>query len=290
MKHLTIPETAAAYQADLMQRAFPDEQITQNDFYRRMIGWVVDNRTPLLYEQTHEGEYANFSINFNWLLLRDYSQTTLGPEQTISTLYALHEASHMTEWLPTRLGELPADQYAEQFTSSEYRASNESEILAHYRVPGLRSVAFSGMRLAVDLMKERGIAQPPSQQLAQVRALLVESDTYDHLAGTDPEAQAELARIKQFNGNRRWARRHFADIQQRFTDPSLPLGYGLTNDTYESTIAAYEPQLTQARYEANVIRNVRFAYGMCSQPLPRIANFEGALAAAAALEGQHALV
>src|ERR1700691_1301568 len=129
MKNLEIPETAEAYQTDMMERAFPDERIAQNDFYRRLIGWVVHNRTPLLYEQTHPDEYTNFSINFNWLLLRDYAGTELGESATVSSLYALHEFAHMTHRLPTRLDTISPGEYAEQFTGSEYRASNETEIL-----------------------------------------------------------------------------------------------------------------------------------------------------------------
>ncbi len=290
MKNIVIPETVEAYQADLLQRAFPDQSIAENDFYRRMIGWTIDNRTPLLYEPTHPDEQPNLSINFNWLLLRDYGRTALGPPDTILSLYALHEFAHMTHWLPTNLGEITANEYAEQFTRSEYRASNESEILAHHRIPGLRDRVLPGMKIAVDILKERGVGQLPSQLLNKVRALLIEHNDFDHLVGDDPAAQAELARLKSYNGNREWAAEHYENIRSRFSDPSLPLGYGLTDAEYEPTIASYEPQLSQEQYEANVIRNVRFAYAMCGFEVPLITNFAQARELATALEGHHALV
>lgn len=290
MKSLHIPPTAEAYQEDILARAFPDERIVQNDFYRRLIGWVMDVRTPLLYEQTHPDEYTNLSINFNWLLLRDYCQTKFGAEPTVRSLYSLHEFTHMTHWLPTRLDLVSAAEYAEQFTGSEYRASNESEILAHYRIPELRGVVFPGMRLAVDMMKARGIARPPSQLLGHARALLVEHREFDGVVADDPAARPILDRLKYYGGNRAWARRHYEHIRERFSDPSLPQSDGLTDAEYESTIAGYEPNLNQTQYEANVIRNVRFAFAMCGQPVPFIANFKQALAAAEALEGRHALV
>lgn len=290
MRNIHIPETVEAYQADMMQRAFPERLITDNDFYRRLIGWVMDVRTPLLYEQDHSDEYTNLSINFNWLLRRDYTETELGPPDTILSLYSLHEFAHMTHWLPTRLDEVSAAEYAEQFTGSEYRASNESEILAHYRIPELRGVAFPGMRLAVDLMKERGIPQPPSRLLNQVRALLVEYDAFDRLLGDDDDTWAIVRRLKHFNGNRAWALAHYDDICPHFTDPSLPQGDGLTDTEYEGVIASYEPHLTQEQYELNVIRNVRFAYAMCGLPIPPITSFGQAREAARELEGRHALV
>jgi len=290
MKNIVIPESAEAYQADLMERAFPDEIITDNEFYRNMIGWVVDHKTPLLYEQTHPDEYANFSINFNWLLTRDYSQTTLGPPDTIHSMYALHEFAHMTHWLPTRLGEISMSEYADQFTRSEYRASNETEVLLHYRIPDLRKMVFSGMTIAHDVMRRRGISQPSSALLGKIRPLLIEHKDFDHLVGEDPAAQEQLARIKHYDGNRDWASRHYHKIRDSFMDPSLPWGVGLTDTEYEPTIEAYQPQLSQERYEANVITNVRMGYGMCDLPIPALSTFNDAREAAQELEGRDALV
>jgi hypothetical protein len=293
MKNISIPETAEEYQDDLMERMFPDERIANNDFYRRMIGWVIDNRTPLLYEQSHPEEYANLSINFNWLLARDYTDTKLGPPPTMQSLYALHEFTHMTNWLPTRLGEISMGEYADQFTRSEYRASNESEILVHYRVPELRQTVFQGMTIAFDLMKQRNITQPSSALLGKVRALIIEHDLVDDqagLIGDDPAVRQELARLKQFNGNREWAGNHFQAIRGLFLDPTLPLGDGLTDTEYEPAITAYEPGLSQEQYESNAIRNVRLAHGMCGLPIPKFSSFGEAVVAARELEGRDALV
>ena len=290
MKDIAIPATVEEYQTDILDRALPDPLITENDFYRRAVGWVMDTKTPLLYEQTHPDEYTNLSINFNWLLLRDYKDTPLGPPETIHSLYALHEFTHMTHWLPTRLSEVSAEEYADQFTRSEYRASNETEILAHYRIPELRDIVFNGMTLAVDLMKQRGIPQPSSVLLGKIRPLLIEHDDFDHLVGNDPEAQAQLARIKHFSGNREWAINHYREIRHSFLDSTLPVGVGLTDTAYEPTIEAYNPAPDQAHYESNVIANVRMAYSMCEQPIPSLTTFNDAIAAAKDLEGHHALV
>jgi hypothetical protein len=165
MRNIYIPKMVEEYQHDISERAFPEPLITVNDFYRRLIGWVNDNRSPLLYEQDHPDEYTNLSINFNWLLLRDYSETQLGRPETILAMYALHEYSHMTNWLPTRLSEIPAGEYADQFARSEYRASNETEIQIHYRIPELRKEVFPNMTIAADIMKRRGIEQQSSALL-----------------------------------------------------------------------------------------------------------------------------
>lgn len=291
MKNIYIPPTVEEYHEDIAERAFPDERIRNNDFYSRLIGWVADNRTPLLYEQDHPDEYANLSINFNWLLLRDYSQSKLGRPATILTMYALHEYTHMTNWFPTRLNEISEAEYSDQFTRSEYRASNETEILIHYRMPELRADVFPGMKIAADVMKERGIAtKPDSALLGKIRSILIEHNEMDFLLGNDPEIQAQLQRIKQYNGNRRWSGQHFTEIRDNFVDTTLPQGIGLIDTEYEDIISTYEPSLTQADYEENVKRNVRLAFGMCALAIPTFDNFEDAREAAKDLEGRHALV
>lgn len=291
MKNIYIPSTVEEYQTDTAKRAFPDERIGNNDFYRRMIGWVTDNRTPLLYEETHPDEYNNLSINFNWMMLKDYSDKPhLGRAETIMSLYALHEYCHMTNWLPTRLNEISASEYANQFTFSEYRASNESEILVHYRIPELRADVFPNNRIAVDLMKEREIPQQPSALLGKIRSILIEHDELDHLMGADDEVQGLVKHLKDFNGNRRWSTEHYAKIKELFSEPSLPLGDGLIDAEYEQVIESYEPNLTQEDYERNVMRNIRFAFGMCALGTPIFANFEEARIASKELEGRDALI
>lgn len=287
MRNIVIPQTVEAYQADIMAHALPEPLITDNDFYRRLIGWVVDHRTPLLYEQDHGSEYTNLSINFNWLMLRDYTDSPLGPQGTMHSMYALHEFAHMTHWLPTRLDELTAGEYAEQFNRSEYRASNETELLIHYRIPELRSIVLPGVRIAFDVLREKGVEQPAMASLCRLRPLLVEDTVLDGFFADDPDI---AARFKRFSGNREWARARFDAIRPCFQDPNLPQGSGLTDAEYEDVISTYEPRLTQERYEANVIRNVRLGYAMCGLASPEIRSFQEAREAAQRLEGQHAIV
>jgi hypothetical protein len=290
MKNVIIPETAAAYQADFLARAFPDPTIPENDFYRRLIGWVMDCRTPLIYEQAHPDEFANLSINFNWLLKRDYSKTKLGPPKTIESLYSLHETTHMSGWLPTRLNELSAEEYANQFDISEVRASNESEILAHFRIPGLRDRVFPGMRISYDLLRERGLTQEdlPMFALCNLRRAVIFSNLLDGYFG--PEDQDMMKRLKHYHRNHTWARDRFSVIFPHFVDARFPQGDGLIDRFYEETIESYEPHLSQEQYEQNVIRNVMFGFAMCGLSVPKIDSFEQAIELAKQLEGKDAII
>lgn len=276
------------YRADFVARALPDATIRDHDFYRRLIGWVVDHRTPLLYEQDHPNEYTNLSINFNWLLLRDYTSTMLGAPETILTMYVVHELAHMTHWLPIRLGELSAGEYADQFTRSEYRASNETEILMHYRIPDLRPTVFRNQRIVYDVLRERGMLQPSMVRLCNLRPLFVEDTVLDGFFG---DGDAEIAaRFKKYAGNRAWARERFGAIREYFARTDLPQGDGLTNDEYEDVLRTYEPSLTQERYERNIVTNIRLGFAMCGLPIPEFGSIADAQAGAADLEGCHAIV
>lgn len=127
--------------------------------------------------------------------------------------------------------------------------------------------------------------------VGKIRPMLVEHTEFDHLVGDDADAQAALARLKQYNGNRRWSAEHFGEIQQFFMDDTLPQGSGLTDTEYEDVIANYEPHLTQEQYERNVTLNVRMAFGMCGLAIPKLhGGIEEAIEAAKTLEGRHALV
>lgn len=290
MKSIYIPETVQDYKADVLERALPDEKLRNNDFYQRLAGWVMDVRTPLLYEQDHDDEYTNFSINFNWLLLRDYSATRLGPPDTIKTMYSLHEFTHMTHRLSTRLDTISAEEYAEEFTASEYRASNETEILIHYRVPDLRQLVLNGTRIVYDIMRENDAPKPTSQLLGALRPLVVEHDILDGFFAKSEEDKAILARMKSFNGNRAWAHERFDAIRPYFSGPEFPQSSGLSNSEYETVIGTYEPHLSQKTYENHVVRNVKFGYAMCGLAVPEIISFKDAVTAAKELENHHAIV
>lgn len=194
----------------------------------------------------------------------------------------------MTHWLPTRFDELSAGEYADQFTRSEYRASNETEILIHFRLPNLRRRVFTEQRIVVDVLRDRSFTQPSMARLCNLRPLFVEDSVLDGFFAGDDSLVA--TRFKKYAGNREWARARFEAIRPFFTDHALSQGGGLTNDEYEDALYAYEPNLPQDQYERNMVTNVQLGFGMCGLPLPTLTTFSDAQVAARELEGRHAIV
>lgn len=288
MRNIYIPETAEAYKDDVLNRAFPDTTIADNRFYRGLIDWVCETRTPILYEQTHDDEHANFSINFNWLLVRDYQDTAYGHPDTIKTMYGVHEFAHMTHRLPVNLDGITAEQYAEDFTHSEYRASNETEILIHYRIPVLRTMVFQGTKTIIDLLRERKVPQHSSATLARLRETIIEADDLDQCF-TTPEDQAILGRLKSYNGNRPWACQRYNTLKPVLTGLNLTESSGISDHEYD-TLPNYEPHLDQQTYEDHMVRNVKLGYAMCGLAIPSITTLRDAIHAVADLEERHAII
>lgn len=290
MRNISIPPTPEAYREEISAQAFPDSTLTDHPFYQGLISWVSDNHTPLLYEQTHPDEYTNFSINFNWLLLRDYAKTELGEPDTIQTMYALHEFAHMTFPLPTNLDQITPEEYAEAFTESEYRASNETEIAIHYRIPDLRSMILAGTRTIIDTLRDHKIPELEPDALADFRATVIETNALDDLFATPDDAPV-LNRLKSYTGNRPWARHRYDILRPLVAGLDLPRATGLSNKGYNS-LAAYSSQMDQQTYESHIIRNVRYGYIMCGlMPPSDIKTLSDAAAAVAEdLEGNHAIV
>jgi hypothetical protein len=288
MKNIKIPKKAEEYRADVYARAFPDGRIPADGFYKNLIDWILDHRTPILYEQTDPSEYTNFSINFNWLLLRDYKDTKLGPQPLILSMYCLHEFSHMTHWLPTNLRDMTPGEYAEFFTQSEYIASNETEILIHYRIPGLRKELFPGTKIFYDTLIEAMTPMPTVSNLYDMRSILVEGHVLDSVLFPDADDKPILERFKYYSGNRPWARSRFTRIQPFFGD--TPQSFGLTKAEYEEVITNYISSFNQQRYEANMIRNIKLGYVMCGKEAPSIESFDEAVEYAEKLSGSVAIV
>lgn len=289
MRNIEIPPDYETYR-DRLRDAVSDPLISEHPFYQGLTDWVVDHRTPILYDQTHPSEYTNFSIAFNWLLRRNYQDTTLGSPETVGTMYLMHEFTHMTVAFPPRLDQVTGAEYADIFTDSEYRASNETEILIHYRIPELRETVLSDTRIIFDIMKEQNIEQPSAGVLARLRASAIEGQTLDHFFAGSEEDQAVLKRLKSFNGNRSWAETQYGIWRPYFSDSqtSHPIPHLQTN-TYETVISGYTSSLNQECYETNIIQNVRYGFALCGIDVPDITTFEQAVELTAELENRHAV-
>jgi hypothetical protein len=138
----------------------------------------------------------------------------------------------------------------------EYAASNETEILVHYRVAGLRERVFEDRRIFFDILRERRVPQPQARQLAVLRKLLVETDSLDPFFFADPRDAAIRAAYKGYAGNGAWCK-HRLDATRRIANPTEYHYPILSPESYERALAHYDETGGQREYEATVLKNVR---------------------------------
>lgn len=258
MKNIRIFRKKAELEAFVRDELIRDRALVDSAFYRALVQFVLDAKAPLFYEQSDPSEYANFSAHYNFVLIRNNYAS-----EALRGLYFLHDFTHMLFYYPHDLSTVTEREFEDALILAEYAASNETEILAHYRVPGLRERVFPDKRLFVDLLRERGVAaKPPVLSLFQLRKALVESDWLDPYFFHDPRDGPEKERLKSYaEGNERWCKKRFHE-SRRLPNPTEWFFPFLTPGSYERVLASYRSTATQEDYERTVLRNVRLAFAL----------------------------
>jgi len=262
MKNIQLFKRKDAYEEFVFNEIFKDERIKYHPFYQNLIQFVLDAKAPVFYEQTDPSEFANFSAYYNWVLRRaGYTNPTM------ESMYFLHDFAHMMFDYPYDMSSVSEDEFNETVITNEYTASNETEILAHYRVPGLRDSVLQDRRIFFDTLKEMGITQPTVHQLLGMRRLLIETSTLDFLF-PKPEDGPVIAQLKSYSGNRAWCKTRFKQVVD--LNPTEYFFWALRPLNYERVLINYQTTSTQENYERTLLKTVRI---MCAvmglESLPR---------------------
>ena len=277
MKNIQLFKRKEIYEEFVFNEIFKDERIKRHPFYRNLIQFVLDAKAPVFYEQTDTSEYANFSAYYNWVLRRaGYTNPT------IESMYFLHDFAHMMFDYPYDMSSVSEDEFNETVITNEYAASNETEILAHYRVPGLRQSVLQDRRIFFDTLTDMGLSQPTVHQLLGMRRLLIETSTLDFLF-SKPEDEQVIAQLKSYSGNRAWCKTRFQQVVD--LNPTEYFFWSLRPLNYERVLINYQSTSTQENYERTVLKTVRI---MCAvmelETLPRY--FEECFDLIGTLEGR----
>ena len=253
MKNIQLFKQKAAYEEFVYSEIFKDEKIKAHPFYQNLIQFVLDAKAPVFYEQTDASEYANFSSYCNWVLRRaGYTNPTM------ESMYFLHDFAHMMFDYPYDLTSVSEDEFEATVITNEYAASNETEILAHYRVPGLREYVLQDRRIFYDTLKDMGVAQPTMHQLLAMRRTLIETSVLDFLF-SKPEDAPVIAQLKSYSGNKAWCKTRFSQVVD--LNPTEYFFWTLRPLNYERVLINYQSTSTQENYERTVLKTVRI---MCA--------------------------
>lgn len=264
------------YRAFVDEEIFAEPLIREHPFYRRLIDFVLCERTPLFYEISHRSEQFGFSGTYHFQTIREY------PDAGYESLFFLHDFTHLLFEYPHDLRGWSREGFERIFTYQERLASNESEVLVHFREPRLRASVLPGVRMWADVLRERGASQPDATTLYAVRDRLVMDDAFgDDVLGGEPEVLAWL---------RAWRTRtpKWCDARyERLRDVPAPRfpWRRLSGGSYEAEIAAYRPEWSQKRYETHTLRNLALGYALLGWDDPPT-RFSRAAGAIERLEGE----
>jgi hypothetical protein len=262
MRDLRILETRREYEEYVRDAVFAEPRITGHPFYSRLIRFVLDAKAPVFYRQSDPSEHASFSVYYDFVLLRE---TYTNP--TLRALYFLHDFAHAVFHYPHDVTTVTQAEFDEAVIQGEYAASNETEVLAHWRIAGLRERVLQDRRILWDVLTERGVAQPPPRALFVLRRALVEGDDLDPFFFTRAADEPVRAQLKAYRGNGAWCKRRFTRIRA-LPAPGEFFHPFLTVNSYERAIAAYESACGQVEYERTTLRNVRLAWALIGLPEP----------------------
>lgn len=277
MRDIAFFARRSDYVEYLWHERLRDPLVQSSPFYQRLVDWVVDHRAPLFYEISDRDEHFAFSGAYHFESARTYDG-----DLTRQTIFFLHDFTHLLFPYPHDMSAVSLEQFTRVFTHQERIASSETELLAYYRVPGLRERVFPDELLLYDVMIERGEPQPsPALFLLHRDRIIMDDDYGDSVLGDHPEILSWMRSWRRLTPA--WCAKRWASMQGR----AIPeLGWKrLHVGNYEQVIANYRSPASQDDYEQNILRNLTLAWALLGWEDPPT-RFAQAAAAVSRLEGE----
>lgn len=155
MRDLEFFEDVTDYEAHIWSTVFTEPWVWDTPFYFNLVHWIMDNHAPIFYTVSDQAEHFAFSGAYFFETRR-----TRYPNKTREQLFWLHDFTHMLFPYAHDVYEISERDFLNQFWYQERIASTETEIMAYYRVPGLREKVFPDEKLWYDVIRECGWNKP----------------------------------------------------------------------------------------------------------------------------------
>ncbi len=256
MKKIKLFKTKKEYEDFIWSEIFTEKLIAEHPFYRNLIQFVLDARSPIFYYQSGASEHSNFSTYYNFQLIRETYTS-----ETLRSMYFLHDFVHALFYYPYDMSSVTQEEFNDVIILGEYAASNETEILIHYRIPGIRQKVFQDIKIFFDALKERAIPMPPVQSLLQVRKSIIETDILDPFFFVKPEDRPIRETFKTYRGNKAWCKERY-EASLKIKNPTEYFYEFLTPINYERVISSYHTTADQKEYERLILMNMRLAFSV----------------------------
>lgn len=248
MKKIHFFKTKTQYDKFVREQIFTEKLITDVQLYEKLVQFVCNEKAPIFFEAGEYSENRNFANYVNWQVMRDYYDNKL-----VQNMFYLHEFMHMAQDLPIN-AETAREEFEDQFVKTEYVASDETEVLIHYRQAKIRNKVFTDRKILFDVLAQKMDAQPSARQLLSMREELVETNHLMRMfARTDAE-QAIAKELHHYSGSRKWAREFYDRVAEcKLID--YPYNT-VTAENYEYRLLGYNNTGSQTKYENLTLVNI----------------------------------
>ena len=162
-------------------------------FYRGLLDFIIDHRSPIFFKSTKDYEYAHFTQYFNFVLMRGYES------DYVSDMFFTHDLVHMVFDNPLNPRRLNYEYFCEIANHNEYVASNDTEMYTYYRIPSLREKSLS-YTILYDLLIKKYPETPSIEFLLELRKSIILNND-DCGLGDHPDSQKVFDYMRKFKQN-----------------------------------------------------------------------------------------
>ncbi len=278
MKNIRLFDTLAEYKDFIFEHIAVTPIFRENSYYRGLINFIIDHRTPLFFEASEPYEYAHFTQYFNLVLMRNtYSN------RFIEDMFYMHDFLHMVFNNPLNVRDYSFEYFCEIANHNEYVASNDTEVLTYYRISGQRPYSIEH-KILYDLLRNISESKPSPRELLELRKSIV-LDNKDGELDQSEDRDAIFAFMRKFKDNNMlWCKtwyEGFPKIDTKYQNKPMTLPIL----EYESYLEYYRPLNDEARYKNNTYNNICLALSLLGEKsLPK--TFDAAKIAVERLEGK----
>lgn len=281
MRDLGFFNTKAEYEDYLWNDVFVEDWVRETPFYRNLVNFIIDHRSPIFYTISDPSEHFAFSGAYHFETRRERY-----PNKTREILFWLHDFTHMLFPYAHDVYEVSEKEFFEQFWYQERLASSETEIMAYYRVPGLRERVFPDEKLWYDVIRERGwynnlSAQtgrreylysgdsiPDATKFLDYRIRVQMEDAFGQRElGDHPEILKFITQWRRLTP--KWVSQRYRSVAGIRVPDSGRWDRNFTAENYERRILSYHSAkgteadwYQEEQYRQNVMANVRTAFAL----------------------------
>lgn len=249
MKNIIFHKNLEDYKNFIKREIVVNDEFYENDFYRGLIDFIIDNRTPIFFYASKDYEYAHFTQYFKWVLIRESYHNTY-----MKDLYFIHDFIHMLFYYPPSPRQYSLKDYREIIVTNERIAANDTEIYTYYRIPSIRKFTFNDMIL-YDFISKKYKKNADVYEMYKLRNELIDSKQIPEFLN-NPEGKAIMGFLKRFRDNNKlWISlwwKNFPKNGYKYIDHQM----NLPVIGYEKFLSTYRSTLDQKGYEKNILKNV----------------------------------